>query len=377
VKKFRSKKSCAYAMLIVVVAAVACTGGCSTSAPLDAGYVMYPAPPQRPRVQFLTQFAEARDIESESQLMKFLVGDVASARKLRKPTGIAAYGDVIYVADPGWDTVVVIDLENKRFDTLRDHEEGKLSVPVAIAIDADGQKFVADTGRMQVVEFDADSEFVWAYGNPSEIIPTGVAVGDRYLYVSDRRGNRVLVYDRRSKKVTREIGAAGKKDGQFNSPTSLSINGDHHLFVTDMANFRVQEFDAKGEHVKSYGFLGDGPGTFARPKGTSPDRSGHLYTVDAAFENVQIWDTSNAQALLAFGGSGVGPGQMYLPGAVFVSYDLNDYFNEFVDPDFSLEYVILVANNYGPNKVAVYGFVNPKDPSRYVDFSSQEESPVE
>jgi len=338
---------------------------------------MYPAPPQRPRIQFLTQFVEARDIESESQLMKFLVGDVASARKLRKPTGIAAFGGVIYVADPGWDTVIVIDLENKLFDTLHDHDEGKLNVPVAIAIDAEGNKFIADTGRRQVVEFDAEANFVWAYGESSEMIPTGVAVDGRNLYVADRRGHRVLVFDRRSKKVTREIGAPGKKDGQFNAPTSLSVNDDHHLIVTDMANFRVQEFDAKGEHVKSYGFLGDGPGTFARPKGTSPDRSGHLYTVDAAFENVQIWDTSNAQALLAFGGSGVGPGQMYLPGAVFVSYDLNDYFEELVSPDFSLEYIILVANNYGPNKVAVYGFVNPKDPSHYVDFSSQEEPSVE
>lgn len=372
-----TRKSLIDAMLLLVVATAVCIGGCSTSAPLDTGYVMYPAPPQRPRVQFLTQFVEARDIESESQLMKFLVGDVASARKLRKPTGIAAYDGVIYVADPGWDTVIVIDLKNELFDTLHDREEGKLNVPVAIAIDSEGNKFVADTGRRQVVQFDAAGKFVWAYGNPSEIIPTGVAVDDRNLYVTDRRGHRVLVFDRRSKKVVREIGAPGKKDGQFNSPTSLSISDEHHLFVTDMANFRVQEFDAKGEHVKSYGFLGDGPGTFARPKGTSLDRAGHLYTVDAAFENVQIWDTSNAHALLAFGGSGIGPGQMYLPGSVFVSYDLNDYFTKFVHPEFTLEYVILVANNYGPNKVAVYGFVNPKDPSRYVDFSSQEDLPVE
>lgn len=375
--KFRSKEGLVNTMLVLVVAVAACTGGCSTAAPLDTSYVMYPAPPQRPRVQFLTQFVEARDIEDESQLMKFLVGDVTSARKLRKPTGIAAHDGVIYVADPGWDTVITIDLKNRRFETLGDHEEGKLNVPVAIAIDAKGQKFIADTGRMQVVEFDAEAEFVWAYGDPAEIIPTGVAVDERHLYVSDRRGNRVLVFDRRSKKIVREIGGPGKEDGEFNSPTSLSINDDKHLFVTDMANFRVQEFDAKGEHVLSYGFLGDGPGTFARPKGTSPDRAGYLYTVDAAFENVQIWDTSNAQTVLAFGGSGVGPGQMYLPGAVFVSYDLNDYFKKFVSPEFTLEYVILVANNYGPNKVAVYGFVNPKDPTGYVDFSSQEDSPVE
>jgi hypothetical protein len=139
-------------------------------------------------------------------------------------------------------------------------------------------------------------------------------------------------------------------------------------------NFRIQEFDADGEYVQSYGFLGDGPGTFARPRGISVDREGHLYTVDAAFENVQIWDTSNAQVLLAFGGSGRRPGSMYLPANVHVDYDLVPYFEDFVDPDFVLEYVILVTNNYGPNLVEVFGFINPKDPSRYEEFSPPEEA---
>ncbi len=362
-------------MIVLVVGVIA--GGCSTGGQVSTAYVAYPPPPQRPRIQFLTKIVEARDIEKESRLMNFLVGDVSSVRKLRKPTGIAAHDGVIYVADPGWDTVIKIDLKQKLFETIGDHDDGKLNVPVAIAIDKNGDKFFADSGRRQVVQFNAENEFVGSYGDPAEILPTGVAVDERRLYVCDRRGHQVLVFDRRSRKAVRTIGGPGKDEGEFNTPTSLSLNEDGHLFVTDMANFRVQEFDEKGEYVKSYGFLGDGPGTFARPKGTASDREGYLYTVDAAFENVQIWDSSNAQVVLAFGGSGVGPGQMYLPGSVFVSYDLVDYFKDYVSPDFTLEYVVLVANNYGPNKVAVYGFVNPKDPSKYVDFSSGDDAEVE
>lgn len=375
-----SKRAGSMATVLVALAVATVTvlaPGCSTRPGRDPRAPFYPAPPQRPRVQFLTKFLAAGDVEPESRLMDFLVGDVKSVRRLRKPTAVAVHEGVLYVADPGWDTVILINLRERRFETLGDHGNGKLRVPVAIAIDAEGQKFVADSGRRQVVQFNAENEFVQAFEDAAEMIPTGVVVDERHLFVVDRGGHQVLVFDRRSGKVVRTIGEPGQVEGEFNTPTHLSRDARGHLFVTDMANFRIQEFDAEDEFVKSYGFLGDGPGTFARPKGTAVDNQGHLYTADAAFENVQIWDTSNAQVLLAFGGPGVQAGDLYLPGGVTVSDDLNEYFAHFVHPDFNLEYVILVVSNYGPNRVAVYGFVNPKDESSYLGPSAEEETPGE
>lgn len=371
-----SRGGTALAASILLVALVLATGGCATTGPGDEGPIFYPLPPQRPRIQFLTSFASAADVEGEaSLLMKFLVGDVRSARRLRKPTGLAAHGGVIYVADPGWDTVLVLDLEQRLFTAIGDRGEGKLRVPVAVAIDTEGHVFVADTGRNQVLEFNARKEFIWAYGDPSVMRPTGVAVDEDFLYVVDRGQHRVEVIDRRTKKTVRRFGKYGEREGYFNIPTSICRDDKGRLYVTDMANFRVQQFDAKGQFIRSFGFLGDGPGTFARPRGLAIDRDGHLYTADGAFENVQIWDSRSAQVLLAFGGAGTGPGDMYLPAGVHVSYELAEHFREYVDPNFDLEYVILVANNYGPHKVAVYGFVNPKDPSRYPDLSSRGEGP--
>ncbi len=74
---------------------------------------------------------------------------------------------------------------------------------------------------------------------------------------------------------------------------------------------------------------------------------------------------------------GFGPGDMYLPASVFISYDLVPYFEDYVDSDFDLEYVIVAANNYGPNKVAIYGFVHPKDPSRYPEYGLPDEEDEE
>ncbi|MBW2245093.1 MAG: hypothetical protein JRH01_24195 [Deltaproteobacteria bacterium] len=359
------------ALCLAALAAAAI--GCATPVSDDGGPIFYPLPPQRPRVQYLTRYVGATDLEGRpSALMRFLVGDVTSERKMRKPASVAAHDGVIYVADPGWETVLVLNLREGYFDGLKDRGEGKLQVPVAITIDEQGNKFVADTGRNQVVQFNPQNEFVRGYGNPATLIPSGVAVDKQHLYITDRREHQVLVLDRRTKKQLRVIGEFGPREGQFNIPTSLSVDERGHLFVTDVGNFRIQEFDADGNHVKTFGFLGDGPGTLARPKGTAVDREHHLFTVDAAFENVQIWDVSNAQVLLAFGGTGIGPGGMYLPASVHVNYEIAPYFEKYVAPGFTLEYVIFVANNYGPNRLAVYGFVTPTDPNRYEEFEPEE-----
>ncbi len=348
-------------------------GGCATTG-VDDGPVFYPAAPQRPRIQFLKSITSSEDVEGSSNpLVTFLVGDVKGNRAFRKPTAVASYKDTIYVADPGWDTVIVIDLAELSFDSLRDRGAGKLRVPVAITIDAAGNKFIADTGRNQVVQFNEKDEFVRAFGNPDELHPAGVAVDEQRLFIVNRLEHRVEIYDRYTTKRVETFGEFGPRDGEFNIPTSILRDDNGHLYVTDAANFRIQEFDAEYNFVQSYGFLGDGPGTFARPRGMAIDREGHLYVADAAFENVQIWDNSNAQVLLAFGGAGVGPGNMYLPASLSISYELNRHFDGLVDDEFELEYVILVANNYGPNKLAVYGFVNPKDPDAYPDVPLPED----
>ncbi|NOY61413.1 MAG: hypothetical protein GXO75_21070 [Calditrichaeota bacterium] len=51
---------------------------------------------------------------------------------------------------------------------------------------------------------------------------------------------------------------------------------------------------------------------------------------------------------------------MKLPAQVFIDYDHLDYFRKYVDPSFKLKFLIFVTNQYGPEKVIVYGFVDIK-----------------
>ena len=60
-----------------------------------------------------------------------------------------------------------------------------------------------------------------------------------------------------------------------------------------------------------------------------------------------------------FGGTYTGPGGMWLPADVTIDYGTNEYFSEYVDSRFALKYLVYVTNQYGPDKVSVYGFVEP------------------
>ena len=61
-----------------------------------------------------------------------------------------------------------------------------------------------------------------------------------------------------------------------------------------------------------------------------------------------------------FGGTDTGPGSMYLPAKITIDYDHVNYFEKYVSPEFRLIYLIFVTNQYGSNKVSVYGRVEQK-----------------
>jgi DNA-binding beta-propeller fold protein YncE len=130
--------------------------------------------------------------------------------------------------------------------------------------------------------------------------------------------------------------------------------------VTDSGNFRVQEFSLDGEFIRSFGSVGDRPGNFSRPKGIAVDRDGYTYVVDSQFNNVQIFDHDGG-ALMAFGALSARPDSIDLPTVVKIDYDNVSYFQKYADPEFELKYLVLVASQFGKNKVTVFGFGQYKD----------------
>ncbi len=334
--------------------------------------VFYPPLPNPPRIQYLATFSEPRDAgDSKGGFADFVLGkETADTESVRKPYGVAMHEGRIYVVDTRGAGYAIFDLVKKRFEFVQGSGGGTLVKPINIAVDRDDTKYITDTGRNQVLAFDRDNRFVRAYGVKDQFKPADVAVSGDRLYVADLQHHQIHVLDKASGQTLAKIGKVGSKEGELYQPTNLTIGPDNHLYVTDTGNFRVQKFTLDGQFVRSFGEIGSGVGKFARPKGVAVDRDGRMYVVDAAFENIQIFGP-DGKLLLFFGSPGEAPENINLPTVVAIDYDSAPLFQKYADPKFKLEYVILVASQFGANKVNAYGFGRMED----VDYTVTDRPP--
>ncbi len=347
------------ARIVLILLLLVTVWGCAT-APVkkeERLTVFYPPLPNPPRIQYLAGFSSAKDLgEPQSGFAKFVLGeDPKEKYAVKKPYGVAIADGKIYVVDTSGAGYAVFDLKSRKLKGVSGSGSGTLRRPINMAIDKDGTKYVTDTALNQVIAFDKDDNFVQAYGVKEQFKPGGVAVfGDR-LYVSDLKDNEIQVLDKHSGKLLLKIGKAGSKEGELYYPTNIVIGPDGFLYVTEIGNFRIQKFSLDGKFIRKYGAIGDRPGEFARPKGVAVDREGNIYTVDAAFENIQVFD-QEGRLMLFFGGPGASRENINLPTALVIDYENVPLFQQYADPKFKLEYVILVASQFGVSKVNVFGY---------------------
>jgi DNA-binding beta-propeller fold protein YncE len=342
--------------LAALIAALLSAGGCGgTALQRLATPVFYPPPPAEPRFEFLGAISSEDDLGSSSGFEDFLVGAEVQARKLIKPYGVAMYGHKLYVTDTVFGGVIVIDPEEGFERFAGDAGAGALKTPINITITPDGDKFVADTGRGQVLAYDAHDAFVRGYGSAAQFKPTAVAVTADLLYVCDVRDSEIEVLSRATGEVVRKIGSLGTEPGQLRLPTNLALGPDGNLYVTDTGNFRVQKLSPDGAVLGTFGAAGDGPGMFTRPKGIAVDAAGRIYVADAAFENVQVFDPE-FRLLLVLGGPGSGPGDLALPAGVAVTATVPAIYRDLADPRFDAQHLVLVVSQYGARRINIFAF---------------------
>lgn len=343
-----------FAIILAVIALAGCAGAPRESPRARA--VFYPPPPDAPRIQHLATFTGERDVAApDSEFARFVVGEDTAAGQLRQPYGVALYGSKLYVADSKAPGLAIFDLAQRRFSLMTGSGHGRMKRPINVTIDRDGTKYITDTGRDQILVYDRDDRFVSALGNEAQTRPVDIAICGERLCVVDIKNHQVQVLDKRSGKVLSRFGKPGSRPGELFQPTNIAVGPDGDLYVVDTGNFRVQRFTADGRFLRSYGEVGSTPGSFARPKGIALDKAGRLYVVDSAFQNVQVFDNAG-RLLLHFGETREAFDGLSLPAALRIDYDGAEQFRRRAAPDFEIEYVIMVASQFGPNKIDVFGF---------------------
>lgn len=167
------------------------------------------------------------------------------------------------------------------------------------------------------------SQFQW---------PNGVAIdGEGSVYVTDMANNRMQKFNSDGTFLI-EWGTYGGDDGQFFYPNGVVIDSNDNAYVTDMYNRRIQKFNSNGIFLTKWGMGGSLDDQVLYPKGIAMDSDGNFYVSDGAAggpgqyfkHRIQKFD-SNGNSLLKWGTYGSADGQFKWPEGVAVDNENNVY----------------------------------------------------
>lgn len=221
--------------------------------------------------------------------------------------------------------------------------EGVLRFPEAVALDTEGNVYVADQLSYVVQKFTAAGAFEteWgAYGGGhGQFGPIGGLATDAagYVYVVDSSHNRIEKFDSSGNFIT-AWGHRGSELGAFDFGSSQNYTqppgggiavAANHVYVADSGNDRIERFNLEGGEAMQWGSYGSGPGQFSYPRGVAASE-GEVIVSDDDNHRLEKFDP-NGVLLATVGSHGTGPEQFGFPygvaldaaGNVYVADDIN------------------------------------------------------
>jgi DNA-binding beta-propeller fold protein YncE len=185
-------------------------------------------------------------------------------------------------------------------------------VPKALALDKDGNFYVADEGPFKVRKYGPDHLAFLNWGAEGKAIKSlklasGIAVAaDGACYITDARSGNLSKFDKDGQ-FLRKWGDAGSKETMLNQPLGVAVDGNNDIYVVDSGNGRIVKYSPSGGQKKTWGKPGAEQGQFQLPTGIAVNSRGEIIVVEAA--RIQKF-TSDGVFIAAFGKPGSGDGEL-------------------------------------------------------------------
>jgi len=235
-------------------------------------------------------------IDPEAKVVEKRTGDARTPLVI--PVGVAVDADDrLFVSDAALHSVILFSPSGQ---TLANIGSAALGRPGAIAIDRDRHRlYVPDAKESRIAVFDTVSlKFLNYIGSPSTpgkpepgrfSSPTNVAV-DRQgnLYVADTWNYRVQIFDVTGKFV-RMFGTQGDSPGEFLRPKGIAVDSEGHIYVADAEFNCFQILSQQGRTLLAVGVLGTNPGQFLLLTGLYIDAKDRIYTTENYQGRVQVF----------------------------------------------------------------------------------------
>ena len=237
-----------------------------------------------------------------------------------------AFGSNIRVAFDAEGQIYVSDADNRLIQKLSPRGEFLMQIPEQpqavdnvlkkpgdIAVDGNGNIYVAETAAHHIAETDNPKIYMFA---PCirKFAPSGALIHTYFVDEVNVRPKQALpaslIVDEEGKT------AFGIQPKGHDRALLIAVNSQNQLFALDAKRGRIHKFDTAGEKLHTFGRYGAGDGDFDRDASDiAIDRRDNVLIADTGNHRIVKFD-SEGQFLLNFGAKGRGDGQFTKPVAI-------------------------------------------------------------
>jgi len=214
-----------------------------------------------------------------------------------------SYGDRTSETDPeGHKRTFAYDEDSEEISSTT-----ALGNKTTIERDAQGQPVTVTEPPTHTGESTRHLEFLDAFGTKGKaagqlVSPQGIAIDAQgNIWVADTKNNRIEELTNEGKYL-QQLGSKGAGAGQLSAPAGIAIDAQGNIWVADTKNNRIEEFSSAGKYLQQLGTSGSGAGQMSGPHALAIDTKGDVWVADTANNRVQEWVTGSTKYVYAANG---------------------------------------------------------------------------